>query len=787
MADNLSPAFATALQQGTATIGTPNGGSYTAYTPPNPSSPISGSQIVNGSGLNFPPASTSDNGQSLVAGVVGGSQATPPPTKSSTPNLDLATTGDYNLDPNYKAASDTLATSQTNLNSEMNKLPSQADLLKQAQTDTGATDKLNTLNDINSQLASAVGNFDMASQNAETNGIQKGTPAVFYQGEQAAIQRQKAVVVGALSTRQLAAQGNYDSAEKLAEQTSLLKFNDAQAKITNLQNFVKINQDSLSAAERSAAAKMSAQATLLQQQLDKQKTLYTLALTAGVTKPFMNIGGTVVRTSDGKQFSSAEEAAAAGVNIKDWSNVQTVDPSKISQKFTQIGVDDFGQPVYGFANEAKGTVTPITSSVGGYTATGNSLTSPNPNPSKVINGYDFSTYATDPNWGNAVKSILTKIPDLPTSSASSQLNVADAQASILQDYIKQIAPSSKLTGEMIVNSAKQYGVDPKTLTAILQQESQFGTTGLGAKTFNPGNVGNTDSGATKNMGDWQSGIDAVASNMAQRSVKTGTGNQASQTAFAQYGLLANTDFKPTDTVDQLAQKYLDQYIKNGSIPTASTLGRNIKPQMMATIDSRARDLYFKATGTALPNPQVLKGYQDLVINNNKLANNLAIQENTVKENVDLSLANMKKNGLNSAGFKPLDSLLNSINDAFNDPATGQLIAQNSTIQNELGSLLAVKNASGTTVYDKLSSAGIISKNDNEAQIKSKVNALLKEAANFATSIKTANASAYKQIDPLIQDPNNPIITLSKAKGFDYAGALHEGHSYDEIINFLQQQ
>lgn len=254
--------------------------------------------------------------------------------------------------------------------------------------------------------------------------------------------------------------------------------------------------------------------------------------------------------------------------------------------------------------------------------------------------------------------------------------------------------------------------------------------------------------------------------------KNDTINPNTGLSFAQYGLLANTDFNPKNQTDQLSQSYIDKYLKTGVVPTASTLGRGLKPSAFAQVDSRARDLYFKATGTPLPNPEVIKGYQNILQTNNSIANNLNTQEGTVNKNVEFSLENMKNNNLNSAGFKPLDSFLNTISDMFNDPHVGQLIAQNQTIQNELGSLLAVKNASGTTVYDKLSSAGIITSNDSPDQIKTKVSALLREASNFADSLNTANADIYKQIDPLMQDKNNPLRTselrTSTQKLVDYS-------------------
>ncbi|HSY52459.1 MAG TPA: LysM peptidoglycan-binding domain-containing protein [Thermoanaerobaculia bacterium] len=225
--------------------------------------------------------------------------------------------------------------------------------------------------------------------------------------------------------------------------------------------------------------------------------------------------------------------------------------------------------------------------------------------------------------------------------------------------------------------------------------------------------------------------------------------------FNQYGLLANTDLNPKSSLDMLAQKYLDTYLKDGTVPTYTSLGRGISPSGFAQVTTRAASLYYQATGNPLPTPQVIKGYQQNIVKNNTLGNNLQYQVDTVKGNVDLSLSNMTRNGLNSSGFKPLDDLINNVRAAFQDPNVGQLLAQNTTIQNELGSLLAVKNAGGTTVFDKLSSAGIISSGDSPAVIQQKVQALIQEASIFSDSLANANASQYSQTDPLLQDANNP--------------------------------
>jgi len=271
-ATTTSKTAALATSGGREIIGTKGGENYYVggqqYTPPNPAAPVSGSQIANGAPLNFPPAGTPDNGAGLVQAASISSQPAP---ASATPNLDSALSGDYSKDIGYQQAQGQLTESQRQLQTAQNALPSQEQLLSQAETAQGVPQKQQALNDLNMQVAQAVGDYNIASQNAETRGITTGTPAVFYQGESAAIQRQKAVVVGALSARQLAAQGAYDSAEALALRTVDLKFADAQRKVDNIKDLVNMNQENLSRAEKLAMNKLDARAKQEQAKIDEAK------------------------------------------------------------------------------------------------------------------------------------------------------------------------------------------------------------------------------------------------------------------------------------------------------------------------------------------------------------------------------------------------------------------------------------------------------------------------------------------------------------------------------------
>lgn len=113
------------------------------------------------------------------------------------------------------------------------------------------------------------------------------------------------------------------------------------------------------------------------------------------------------------------------------------------------------------------------------------------------NAYDISSYATDPNHEIAVQNLINGMGQFKS-------------ASDIDNYIKSKYPNSPITGTMIQSAAQKFGVSWEAMTAIMEQDSSLGTAGKGARTFNPGNVGNDDSGNIRNYGNWQSGVDAVA-------------------------------------------------------------------------------------------------------------------------------------------------------------------------------------------------------------------------------------------------------------------------------------
>lgn len=143
----------------------------------------------------------------------------------------------------------------------------------------------------------------------------------------------------------------------------------------------------------------------------------------------------------------------------------------------------------------------------------NATTTPPTSNASLVGGIDFSgaststqPYATDPNYSSEVDAVynqLLKVNGVPSAAGLDSFITA------------QIGGKGAVTGQMIMQAAAQYGVDPNILAATLSHESDFGTAGAAVKTMNPGNVGNTGT-STQAFASWQQGVNAAALALAKR-------------------------------------------------------------------------------------------------------------------------------------------------------------------------------------------------------------------------------------------------------------------------------
>jgi hypothetical protein len=126
----------------------------------------------------------------------------------------------------------------------------------------------------------------------------------------------------------------------------------------------------------------------------------------------------------------------------------------------------------------------------------------------VIDGYNLSAYSTNPNFAATVTSVLntTQQANLTTAQA-----ITNYMAAKVQNGPQPPLGPMQLTGDMVLTSAHNYGIDPNMLLTLMWVESAFGTSSSkDIQTHNPGSVGNNDTGQTVNDNTWQDGVDALS-------------------------------------------------------------------------------------------------------------------------------------------------------------------------------------------------------------------------------------------------------------------------------------
>lgn len=134
----------------------------------------------------------------------------------------------------------------------------------------------------------------------------------------------------------------------------------------------------------------------------------------------------------------------------------------------------------------------------GYMYRGGQLLEDNDLNRGIVAGFNIGRYATDPNHEKAIYNIVT-------NKIGKFNNEQD-----LASYISSSYPNSPVTAEMVMKASEKHQVPWEMVVAMMEQDSSLGTKGKGARTFNPGNVGNDDEGNIRNYGNWQAGVDAVA-------------------------------------------------------------------------------------------------------------------------------------------------------------------------------------------------------------------------------------------------------------------------------------
>lgn len=138
---------------------------------------------------------------------------------------------------------------------------------------------------------------------------------------------------------------------------------------------------------------------------------------------------------------------------------------------------------------------------------------PAASPSNTVGGYNLAGYATDPSHIGNIQSFYNQY-------ANTQFNTPQVVQSEIDRLMKAnnqaSPPVTPLTGQIILDAATKYGVDPRLLFSLFRQESSAGINMLTPN--NPGNINNTDYGRTQGYATIQEGVEAAARELARRKV-----------------------------------------------------------------------------------------------------------------------------------------------------------------------------------------------------------------------------------------------------------------------------
>jgi len=197
------------------------------------------------------------------------------------------------------------------------------------------------------------------------------------------------------------------------------------------------------------------------QQIENVNTLMGNLATAGLLDQLTGKEFEAIRTTGILPMETLQKISAKVQEIK----------NKPSYSEQVAGLEKGYANINGVPVKTDGTYDPITGAL--------------TDQSKVLSAgkkaYNFTSYAEDPNWGNAVNTILISLPEFTTNEEVNR-------------YIQSKAPGSLLKAEDIESAAEQTGVSPELLLSIAAHESSFGNSAVAKANNNL--VGYSNAGET---------------------------------------------------------------------------------------------------------------------------------------------------------------------------------------------------------------------------------------------------------------------------------------------------
>lgn len=425
--------------------------------PPAPTSPIPTNTITGTPNLNLPPPTPSAT-QGPANALIGASASvfTPPETAllGATDNNAANATENYN---------NSVSGVQGLINTYLGEGADEQNQMNAA----GVPQLRATSNSLTSQY-----NAQNAAYTAQYATIMNGT-GTLEQKEQSITNLQAAhgTQLASIAAQQSIAQNDYTNALNTIQTGIQIKYGPLKDSIGFMEDFVNNNKDILTEQQQN---QFNANLAVQSQQYTQGTFYDQLNATTGMQM----VQDAAKQGADSATLAKMGELVSSGASFSDVASA--------SNGF-------LGNSTYTIAfNQDTGKMEPFNSTTGKWQsgATGSPTTTydaTDPNSVNTVTGTDWSTYnfnasgynTADPNYGlklnQNVQNIQSQFGNITTPGQA-------------QAVIDKLAPTSTLTGAMVMSAAQSAGIDPTTLLAQLQNESLCGSSNVAVADNNCGGI-----------------------------------------------------------------------------------------------------------------------------------------------------------------------------------------------------------------------------------------------------------------------------------------------------------
>lgn len=267
---------------------------------------------------------------------------------------------------------------QTALTSELENLletqPSRSARLLEEENKRGVEQGYTELQKLNEQISSLTAAYDRGLLDVENQPIARQ----FVTGQQAALQRQRAVELGALTSAATATQGNIALSQQLAQRTVDAEFADSEQRVKTLSTLIDLNYNNLSATEKARADELKAdndrKLAQIEQQKEERAKIFSVMQDAAKNGADANTLLNIVKSESPEEalLNSAEYLQQADYQVievgghKKLLNKNTGDIVKDlgaadidTPKPQQVGTDLNGNKIFGLWNPESGSFDPV--------------------------------------------------------------------------------------------------------------------------------------------------------------------------------------------------------------------------------------------------------------------------------------------------------------------------------------------------------------------------------------------------------------------------------------------